>query len=95
MSKLAVVVGVLGIVVLGAYLALKQNQPALDQQIMSILETPQTYDGEHIDKLVELGPSAVPAISDRLESGDEFPLRLIYALERIGDGMAHRRCSLS
>ena len=86
MSKPAIVAGVLAIVALGAYLALEQNQPAFEQQVNKILETAQTYDGEQIDKLVELGPAAVPAISQRLESGDEFPLRLIYALERIGDG---------
>lgn len=52
-------------------------------EVRAIVDTPQTYDGEHIDKLINLGPEGIPAIAKALSSGEDFPLRFIYALERI------------
>lgn len=56
-----------------------------DALVEEVINVPQTYDGEHVDKLVALGPDAVPAIGAALTSGEEFPLGFVLALERIGD----------
>jgi hypothetical protein len=50
-----------------------------------ILRTPQTYDGEMVDKLAALGSDGVPAIGLALQSEQPFPMVLVSALERIGD----------
>jgi hypothetical protein len=54
--------------------------------VEEIARTPQSYDGEMIDKLAALGPAAVPAIGSVLREGPQFPLVFVRALERIGDG---------
>jgi hypothetical protein len=53
--------------------------------VEGVVRTPQTYDGEHIDKLVKLGAEAVPAIGKVLLAGEKFPFVFVSALERIGD----------
>lgn len=53
--------------------------------VQEIVRTPQTYDGEHIDRLVALGIDGVPAIGSVLLSGEQFPITFVWALERIGD----------
>ena len=54
-------------------------------RIQNILEIPQTYDGETRERLVALGPDAVPAIGQALSTGFAFPLVLVDALKEIGD----------
>ena len=54
-------------------------------QMQSILETPQTYDGETRERLVALGPAAVPAIGQTLATGYAFPAVLVDALKELGD----------
>src|SRR5690349_5559191 len=53
--------------------------------VEEVVRTPQTYDGEHVDKLVALGADAVPAIGEVLLAGEKFPFVFVSALERIGD----------
>jgi len=53
--------------------------------VQEIYRTPQTYGDEAIDKLVALGPDAVPAIGSVLLAGEKFPITFVQALERIGD----------
>ena len=53
--------------------------------VQEIYRTPQTYGDEAIDKLVALGPDAVPAIGSVLLAGEKFPMTFVRALERIGD----------
>ena len=70
-----------------ATVAVFTNLWAADPDVIAvrqIINTPQTYDGEHIDKLVELGPEGVPAIGDALARDEQFPLRFVLALEAIG-----------
>lgn len=60
--------------------------PEIDApRIQSILATPQTYDGEIRERLVALGPAAVPAIGQALSSGYAFPVVLVDALKELGD----------
>jgi HEAT repeat protein len=64
-----------------------QDIPAADPYavlVETIIRTPQTYDGEVIDKLTNLGPEAVPAIGAALGRGPRFPMTLVRSLERIG-----------
>ena len=63
------------------------RQDRFDKLVNSIISTPQSYDGEHVDKLVALGSEGVPAIGKALTRGEEFPLRFVLALEQIGDAL--------
>jgi hypothetical protein len=63
--------------------------PEIDaSRIQRILETPQTYDGEIRERLVALGPAAVPAIGQALSTGYAFPIVLVDALKELGDPRA-------
>lgn len=66
------------------------RQDRFDKLVNSIISTPQSYDGEHVDKLVALGSEGVPAIGKALTRGEEFPLRFVLALEQIGDARGAR-----
>lgn len=50
-----------------------------------IIRAPRSYDGEHVDKPAALGANAAPAIGAVLLDGEEFPITLVWALERIED----------
>jgi hypothetical protein len=64
----------------------RSDAPGVEvSRIQSIMETPQTYDGETRERLVALGPDAVPAIGQVLLTGVEFPAVLVDALKEIGD----------
>ncbi|MEM7452199.1 MAG: hypothetical protein AAF350_12250 [Pseudomonadota bacterium] len=68
-------------------LALSSGVSATDfrQRVDDIVATPQQYDGEIIDSLVDLGVEAVPAIGDALLRSDyAFPLVFVIALGEIG-----------
>src|SRR5687768_71319 len=53
--------------------------------VQETYRTPQPCGGEVVDKLVALGPDAVPAIGSVLLSGENFPITFVHALGRIGD----------
>lgn len=53
--------------------------------VQRIIQSPQSYDGEIFDKLVALGPDAVPAIAESLSRGVQFPLVLVRTLAEFGD----------
>ncbi|MEM9387673.1 MAG: hypothetical protein AAGA68_21645 [Pseudomonadota bacterium] len=57
-------------------------------RVTEIIDQPQMYDGEHIDRLVALGPAGVPQIGLGLTAGEEFPLRFVFALGELGTGEA-------
>jgi hypothetical protein len=76
------------VIVLAAFVIIGRMVTAQDPfvpLVQEVVRTPQTYDGEHIDKLVSLGADAVPAIGAVLLSGESFPIVFVSALERIGD----------
>ncbi len=80
--KFALTVVIVGVVAAAVYV---YGGDEFDREVKQIIRTPQSYDGENVDKLARLGPEAVPAIGDALNRGEPFPLQFIYALERIGD----------
>lgn len=53
--------------------------------VQQIIETPQTYSGEHVERLIALGSDGVPAIGDALSRDQPFPLAFVLALEGIGN----------
>ncbi|MEM1262004.1 MAG: hypothetical protein AAGH76_06390 [Pseudomonadota bacterium] len=58
--------------------------PNYEQLVREAYKSPQSYDGEAVDRLVALGPDAVPAIGYALGRGVDFPMVLVVALGRIG-----------
>jgi hypothetical protein len=78
-AAVLLVSGVIGVAYFSA-----DKEPYL-ATIEQILETPQTYGTEAFDRLVALGPEAVPAIGQTLSRGVEFPMELVNALGEIGD----------
>jgi hypothetical protein len=81
-AALAVVILLPVLVIVGRIVTARDPFVPLVQEIY---RTPQTYGGEVVDKLVALGPDAVPAIGSVLLTGPEFPIVFVRALERIGD----------
>src|SRR5262245_14146112 len=66
---------ILGVCVLLAFAGYLVAAPEIEaSRIQSILETPQTYDGEIRERLVALGSPAVPAIGQALSTGYAFPV---------------------
>ncbi len=58
------------------------------RQLEEIWSAGQTYDGEVEDKMVELGPDAIPAIAQAALDAERFHIHYIRALARIGDQKA-------
>lgn len=56
-------------------------------EIERILATPQSRDGQHLERLVGLGPAAVPILVTKLNT-HMHPMVIIQALGRIGDERA-------
>ena len=71
----------------GATIWVAELPPAKEIQnaakVNSVLRAPQTYDGEHIERLAALGAEAVPAIGNELTAGYAYPVDLLYALREI------------
>ena len=64
------------------------NRDAGNDPVAPIVNTPQTYDGEHIDKLTALGVDGIPHIGKALLGDPEFPVVFVYAFGNIGDPSA-------
>jgi HEAT repeat protein len=77
------------VVVLAAVYVLLQRQPGYAGRVEVIMSSGQSYDGEYVDRLADLGPRAVPAISDAmLNPQEQFPAVYVLALRQIGDPSA-------
>lgn len=80
-----------GIAIIAAFLIVaSQNDTETNYavEVDQVLESVQSYGGEHVDQLVALGPDAVPAIGHALLHSDARPLQMVSALSRIGDPRA-------
>jgi hypothetical protein len=53
--------------------------------VEEVVRTPQTYYGEHSDKLVALGADAVPAIGEVMLAGEKFFVRFCLDPRAVGD----------
>jgi len=71
------------LVVVATFLLRSSDQ--YEAAVQQIVETPQTYGGEHVERLIALGSDGVPAIGDALSRDPPFPLAFVRALEGIGD----------
>jgi hypothetical protein len=83
-TKAAIALGIIFVVLVIVVRIVTAPDPFVPL-VEEVVRTPQTYDGEHIDKLVGLGADAAPAIGTVLLDGPQFPFVLVSALERIGD----------
>lgn len=76
-----------GAVVIGLLIWYVGQEPgdrlALDK-VRKITSVDQTYGGEHVDRLAELGVEWVPAIASEMLSVEKFHSTYIMALSRIG-----------
>ncbi|MFT4928013.1 MAG: hypothetical protein ACI8WB_004128 [Phenylobacterium sp.] len=64
------------------------STPSYEDKINALLTKPQPGNETRVDRLAELGPDAVPAISSRLLQSPKLPAKYIKALEKIGDKRA-------
>lgn len=71
------------LVVVATFLLRSSDQ--YEAAVQQIVETLQTYGGEHVERLIALGSDGVPAIGDALSRDPPFPLVFVLALEGIGD----------
>lgn len=73
--------------VLGACLSVTAQEPDMASRVQEEIERGQMYDGEQFDRLVALGPDAVPALCDHLETYG-FPMVILNVLAELGDARA-------
>lgn len=90
--KTSLLLSIAVLVIGGATIWLAKFQPEKEirnaAEVHSILSAPQSYDGEHIERLASLGPEAISAIGNELMSGYAYPVDLLYAFKEIEDSGA-------